>query len=71
MPDRDGLWLIRQLSLRAQERGNSLWAIALTGNALPHIRDAAAQAGFHVFLAKPFGFEELVEAVSRRRMARD
>jgi CheY-like chemotaxis protein len=67
MPNRDGMWLARQIKSQARERGRELWAIALSAHVEEAVRNAAAEAGFDVFLAKPFEFEELANAVILRR----
>jgi CheY-like chemotaxis protein len=66
MPNRDGLWLARQIKREALDRGRTLWTIALSAHVEKAVRDAAAEAGFDVFLAKPFEFEELANAVLLR-----
>lgn len=67
MPNRDGLWLLRQLKREALERGRPLWTVALTAHVEKAVRAAASEAGFDVFLAKPFEFEDLANAVLLRR----
>ena len=67
MPNRDGLWLLHQIKSQARERGRELWAIALSAHVEEAVRSAAAEAGFDVFLSKPFEFEDLANAVILRR----
>ncbi len=61
MPDIDGLSLIRQL----RDAGIATPAVAVTAYARPDDRARAAAAGFQGFVAKPFDFATLVEAVRR------
>jgi CheY-like chemotaxis protein len=66
MPNRDGMWLARQIKREAVERGRKLWTVALSAHVEQTVRDAAVEAGFDVFLAKPFEFEDLANAVLLR-----
>jgi CheY-like chemotaxis protein len=66
MPNRDGVWLVRQLKREAHEQGRSLWAVALTAHAEQTVRADALAAGFDRYLTKPFAFEDLANAVILR-----
>ena len=68
MPNRDGLWLVQQLKHKARAEERPLWAIALTAHAFDNVREAAMEAGFDVYLTKPFEFEDLANAVIVRHV---
>src|SRR5688572_18793719 len=57
MPQRDGIWLLRQLKDSTSTR-DGLRAVALTGHVHPEIRRAALEAGFDSFLPKPFNLPD-------------
>jgi CheY-like chemotaxis protein len=63
MPGHDGLWLIQQLRRNATAHGKPLRAVALSAHARDEIRWAALEAGYDVFVAKPFEIDELRAAV--------
>jgi CheY-like chemotaxis protein len=67
MPKRDGLWLVRHLKRAAGDLGRPLHAVALSAHAQQETRDAALDAGFDVFVAKPFEVDELRAAVLGRK----
>jgi CheY-like chemotaxis protein len=63
MPEQDGMDLIRTLRAEGDERVRSTPAIAVTGYTSDEDRALALEAGFDVFLARPFDPTELVRAV--------
>jgi two-component system, chemotaxis family, CheB/CheR fusion protein len=67
MPNRDGIWLVRQLKSYAAASGQHLWAIAFTGHAEDSVRREALEAGFDVFLTKPIDLDAFLAAVLRGR----
>lgn len=65
MPDRDGLSLIREIRALGRSRGGSVKALALTARGRAQDRAQALEAGFHMYLAKPFESGKLLELVRR------
>jgi DNA-binding response OmpR family regulator len=59
MPERDGLWLIRQLL----DQRPSLPIIVMSGYAVPEVIQEGLAQGAALFLAKPFTPEELLASV--------
>jgi CheY-like chemotaxis protein len=64
MPDRNGLWLIRQVRELPESQGGRTPAAAITGHVLDNDRVAALDAGFQCVLQKPVALDDLVETVS-------
>jgi CheY-like chemotaxis protein len=58
MPDEDGLSLVRKM--RANRSTRTIFAIAVSGHAYEGDRSRALSAGFQVFIAKPFTFDEVL-----------
>ena len=70
MPDRDGYDLIESLRRDFPERARQVTAVAITGYARDEDHARALRAGFDAHLAKPFGMDELFDAIAdlvRRR----
>jgi two-component system CheB/CheR fusion protein len=65
MPRRDGYELIRNVRLRAPDRGGNVPALALTAYAASDDRQKTTAAGFQEYLAKPAEPVELVWRVAR------
>jgi two-component system CheB/CheR fusion protein len=65
MPRRDGYELIRNVRLRASDRGGNVPALALTAYAAGDDRQKTAAAGFQEYLSKPAAPDELVFRVAR------
>jgi CheY-like chemotaxis protein len=65
MPDKDGYSLIRSIRIKEAEVGGFLPAVALTGCVFPENRNLVSNAGFQMFILKPFDFEELVAVVAK------
>ncbi|HKP67406.1 MAG TPA: response regulator [Casimicrobiaceae bacterium] len=63
MPDRDGYDLIESLRRDFAERAERVAAVALTGYARDEDHARALHAGFDAHLAKPFGMDELFDAI--------
>ena len=63
MPDRDGYDLIESLRRDFAERAEHVAAVALTGYARDEYQARALRAGFNAHLAKPFGMDELFDAI--------
>jgi CheY-like chemotaxis protein len=64
MPDRNGLWLIRQVRGLPESRGGRTPAAAITGHIIDNDRAAVLEAGFQCVLQKPVALDDLVETVS-------
>jgi CheY-like chemotaxis protein len=64
MPDRNGLWLMRQVRALPEAQGGCTPAAAITGHVLDDDRAAALEAGFQCVLQKPVALDDLVETVS-------
>ena len=64
MPDRNGLWLIRQVRGLPESRGGRTPAAAITGHVIDNDRAAVLEAGFQCVLQKPVALDDLVETVS-------
>jgi CheY-like chemotaxis protein/anti-sigma regulatory factor (Ser/Thr protein kinase) len=62
LPDLDGYEVVR--ALRADDRLSSTRFVALSGYAQPEDRQRAAEAGFHLHLAKPPPLEALLALVA-------
>ncbi|MEM8595692.1 MAG: ATP-binding protein, partial [Pseudomonadota bacterium] len=66
LPDEDGLSVTRRI--RASEAATGakpLTIVALTANAMPSDKDAAAAAGMNDFLAKPVRLQALADCIDR------
>jgi CheY-like chemotaxis protein len=63
MPDRDGYDLIESLRRDFAERAERVAAVAITGYARDEDHARALHAGFDAHLAKPFGMDELFDAI--------
>lgn len=65
MEQKDGYWLIHSIRSKEAEVGGFLPAIALTGSVFPEHRSLAFNAGFQMFIPKPFDSDELVAVVAK------
>jgi len=65
MPSKDGYSLIHSIRIKEAEVGGFLPAVALTGCVLPENRKLVFNAGFQMFILKPFDAEELIAVVAR------
>ena len=63
MPDRDGYDLVESLRRDFPDRTQHVAAVAITGYARDEDHARALRAGFDAHLAKPFGMEELFDAI--------
>ena len=63
LPTMDGLQATR--SIRANPRCTMLPIIAMTAHTLPEERDCCLAAGMNDYLAKPFGFAQLLHVLAR------
>jgi CheY-like chemotaxis protein len=75
MPDRDGYDLVESLRRDFPDRADGITAVAITGYARDEDHARALRAGFDAHLAKPFGMDELFDAIAdlvreRQRKAR-
>jgi CheY-like chemotaxis protein len=57
--DHDGYWFIR----RVRQRGGRVPALAVTSLSAPEDRRKALEAGFQIFITKPFDFDLLVGVI--------
>ena len=64
MPGRDGYWLIGQVRALPPELGGVTPAAALTAHTGAENRAKVLRAGFQLHVEKPFGLEELIDAVA-------
>jgi CheY-like chemotaxis protein len=64
MPEKDGYWLIGQVRALPPGCGGVTPAGALTGFRGPEHRENVLRAGFQLHVEKPFGLDELIEAVA-------
>ena len=64
LPQRDGLELIRCIRSLPAHQGGGVPAIVLTGASGGDVRRKATSAGFNLFLPKPVGARELLEAAT-------
>ena len=65
MSGKDCYSLIRSIRIKETEVGGFLPAIALISSVLPKNRSMAFNAGFQMFIPKPFDFDELVGIVAK------
>ena len=65
MPNKDGFSLIHSIRIKEAEVGGFLPAVALTGCVLPENRRLVFNAGFQMFIPKPFDADELVTVVAK------
>ena len=65
LPENDGYLLIRSIRIKEAEVGGFLPAIALTGYLSLENSRQAFNAGFQMFIPKPFESDELVEVVAK------
>ncbi|MEI2579405.1 response regulator [Scytonema sp. PRP1] len=65
MPNKDGYSLIRSIRIKEAEVGGFLPAVAVTGCVLPENRSLAFNAGFQMFILKPFRSKELITVVAK------
>jgi len=63
MPVVDGYQLMRQIRVLAPDQGGRIPAIALTAFAGERDRELAYAAGFHTYLSKPVGRDQLIGAI--------
>jgi CheY-like chemotaxis protein len=63
MPDEDGLSLIRRI--RQDRSIPAMIAMAVSGRAYEDDRARALAAGFDIFIAKPFTFDEVLDPLRR------
>jgi PAS domain S-box-containing protein len=63
MPDRDGYDLVESLRRDFPEQAERVAAVAITGYARDEDHARALRAGFDAHLAKPFGMDELFDAI--------
>ncbi|MBI3554598.1 MAG: PAS domain S-box protein [Elusimicrobia bacterium] len=63
MPNEDGYSLMRKVRALGPAGGGSVLALALTARAKEEDRDAALEAGYQMYLAKPVEPEDLVTAI--------
>lgn len=63
LPQKDGIWLIRQIRSREAERGGFLPAIAITAGIMQYSCQELLEAGFQECLVKPFDFDYLLAKV--------
>jgi len=63
MPDRDGYDLVESLRRDFPGRAERVAAVAITGYARDEDHARALRAGFDAHLAKPFGMDELFDAI--------
>jgi CheY-like chemotaxis protein len=61
-PDEDGLSLIRKIRL---DRSRRMIAVAVSGHVYEGARTRALTAGFDIFIAKPFTFDEVLDPLCR------
>jgi PAS domain S-box-containing protein len=64
MPDRDGYDLVESLRRDFPDRAEDVAALAITGYARDEDHAHALRAGFDAHLAKPFGMDELFDAIA-------
>jgi PAS domain S-box-containing protein len=64
MPDRDGYDLVESLRRDFPDRADGITAVAITGYARDEDHARALRAGFDAHLAKPFGMDELFDAIA-------
>jgi len=64
MPDRDGYDLVESLRRDFPDRAENITAVAITGYARDEDHARALRAGFDAHLAKPFGMDELLDAIA-------
>ena len=65
MPNKDGYSLIQSVRIKEAEVNRFLPAVALTSHVFPENRRLAFNAGFQMFITKPFDSHELVAAVAK------
>ncbi|MBD2773464.1 response regulator [Iningainema sp. BLCCT55] len=65
MPHKDGYSLIRSIRIKEAEVGGFLPAVALTGCVFPENSRLVFNAGFQMFILKPFEALELVAVVAK------
>jgi CheY-like chemotaxis protein len=65
MPNKDGYSLIRSIRIKEAEVGGFLPAVAVTGCVFPENRSLAFNAGFQMFILKPFYSDELITVVAK------
>lgn len=65
MPEKDGYSLIRSIRIKEAEVGGFLPAVAITGCMFLENSRLAFNAGFQMFIPKPFDSDELVEVVAK------
>ena len=65
MPRRDGAWLIERVRQLRPDRGGDVLAVAVTAYDDEYRRTDMLQAGFHDYLVKPIGTEQLCQTIER------
>lgn len=65
MPKKDGYSLIRSIRIKEAEVGGFLPAVAVTGCVFAENRRQAFNAGFQMFIPKPYDCDELVTVVAK------
>jgi len=65
MPRRDGAWLIDRVRQLRPDRGGDVLAVAVTAYDDEYHRTDMLQAGFHDYLVKPIGTEQLCQTIER------
>ena len=65
LPDRDGFQLLRDIRALGPENGGTVPVIAMTAYGVIADEYQTAAAGFQKHLGKPFGPDELLEAVQK------
>ena len=65
MPRQDGAWLIARVRQLRPDRGGDIPAVAVTAFDDEYRRSDMLAAGFHEFLVKPVGTEQLCQVIER------
>ena len=65
MPNKDGYSLIQSIRIKEAQSGGFLPAVALTSYLFAENRRLAFNAGFQMFITKPFDSDELVAVVAK------
>ncbi len=66
LPDITGYEVARELRTVASQSGVPVYLVAMTGYVSPGHKEAAAEAGFNYYLAKPFDLETLERVLLSR-----
>ncbi|WP_193200961.1 response regulator [Nostoc sp. MG11] len=65
MPKEDGYWLIKKIRSLTLPQKRDIPAIAITGNVGLKAREKALEAGFQIYMEKPFDSEQLITQAAK------